>query len=75
MRALSFATYRVIAYFHALAPKEGYSSYMRHFGLNDFKYRKIVLENLYYDHKWNRPLRQLLYIVSPRLSKKLGVNI
>lgn len=75
IRAMSFATYRVVAYFHALCPKRNYLSYNKMYGMSDFKYKRVVLDNLYHDHKWTRPPRQLLYAVCPWLLKKLGMTI
>lgn len=75
IRAMSFATYRIVSYFHALCPRAKYNLYNVNYGMSNLKYRKIVLDNLYHDHRWTRPPRQLLYIVSPWLLKQLGMNI
>ena len=76
-RIFSFAIYRVIAYIHAHIPNKKYRQWYREFGIKTLRgaFNRVVLMNLYYDHLWTRPPRQLIYIISPYLLKKMKMNI
>lgn len=73
--AMSYATYRAMAYFHELCPQKYFGVFWKESIMNKIPYKRIVLMNLYHNHNWKLNFRQMLFLVSPYLLKRLGKSI
>lgn len=73
--AMSYAVYKEIAYFHALCPQKDFKVFRKELGMNKIPCKRIVIMNLNHNHHWKLLLRQMLFLISPYLLKRLGMSI
>ena len=73
----SFAVYRDIAYLHALTPQNNYMRWYNNLDVKEYRsmFNRVVFMNLNFDHNWTRLPRQICYIISPWILKRLGMNL
>jgi len=74
-KAIGFAVYRAIAYYHLLCPKTEFRLLWKRIERNNIPIKKIVIMNLNHNRHWRLLFRQLLFLISPYLLKKLGKSI